>query len=137
MTSNPASTKNRGKYRMDSANRTAHLTVVPTAPSSTRLPSDPTQRTPHTHPDWARSRPVVRQVGCSILTPAPGPLRDEPADATGYPLPPLLSCGQDNQRRAVHVLLAAVNSGHQRRTEVPATRSSARITWHDRQIPKL
>jgi hypothetical protein len=44
---------------------------------------------------------------------------------------------QDDQHRAVRVLLGTVNSGHQRRTEVHATHRSARITWHYRQIPKL
>jgi hypothetical protein len=75
---------------------------------------------------------VVHRMRCSTLPPAPGPLRDEPADATGYPLPAPPVLRQDNQRRAVRVLLAAVNSGHQRRTEVPATRSSAGITWQGR-----
>ncbi len=80
---------------------------------------------------------VVQRRRCSTLTPAPALLRDEPADATGYPLPPRTSCGQDNQHRAVRVLLRAVNSGHLRRTKAPATRRSAGITWHGRQIPKL
>nr|MDQ3765693.1 hypothetical protein [Actinomycetota bacterium] len=64
-------------------------------------------------------------------------LRDEPADATGYPLPPCTSCGQDNQHRAVGVLLHAVNSVHLRRTKVPPSCRSAGITWHGRQIPTL
>jgi hypothetical protein len=80
---------------------------------------------------------VVHRMRCSTLTPAPGPLRDEPADATGYPLRPHLSCGQGNQRRTVRVLLGAVNSGHLRRAEVQIARRSAVITWHGRQIPKL
>ena len=33
---------------------------------------------------------VVQPSGVSTSTPAPGLLQDEPADATGYPLPPHL-----------------------------------------------
>jgi len=67
---------------------------------------------------------VVHRMRCSTLPPAPGPLRDKPADATGYPLRPLLSCGQDNQRRAVRVLLAAVTNGAPRYPPPAAQRAS-------------
>jgi hypothetical protein len=40
---------------------------------------------------------VVQRTRCSTLTPTPGLPRDNSADATGYPLPPRLSCGTPAQ----------------------------------------
>jgi hypothetical protein len=58
---------------------------------------------------------VVHRMRCSTLPPAPGPLRDEPADATGYPLPdpPVLRSGQPTS-----CCPRAVSSGQQRSTAV-------------------
>jgi hypothetical protein len=45
---------------------------------------------------------VVQRMRCSTLTPTPALLRDNPADATGYPLPPLLPVAGLHNRRDRH-----------------------------------
>jgi hypothetical protein len=69
--------------------------------------------------------------------PCPWAALDEPADATEYPFRPHPSCGQDNQRRAVRMLLGAVNSDHLRHAKVLAIYRSLGITCESRQIPKF
>jgi hypothetical protein len=43
---------------------------------------------------------VIQPLGVSTSTRAPDLLQDEPADATGYLLRPLLFCEQNNHRHA-------------------------------------